>query len=173
MRRAALKPKEDGRPGEKRHATASSSKCQKWPLSGGRHKVRATGMGRESTGESENGTQGRGGVSGRGLEGHASAALRQGGEMPSQMKAVLVQTETLHVEQASWQALLKQSVTLPCRWWHRPASESCLSPPRPGQQTGLSCADGPQPERLDPRSPRGEGGHPVIVLVLCPFIPAS
>ena len=25
---------------------------------------------------------------------------------------------------------------------------------------GLSCADGPQPERLDPRSPRGEGGHP-------------
>ena len=32
VRRVALKPKEDGHPGEKRDAMASSSKCQKWLL---------------------------------------------------------------------------------------------------------------------------------------------
>ena len=145
-------------------------------LSGGKCKVRSTGVGRESTGEgredSENGTRGRGGVSQRGLEGCA-------GQWPSgrvgrcpQMKTVLVQTETLHVGQASRQAFLKAP--------HYPADggtnqpRSHASPPRPGQRTALSCADGPQPERLDPRSPGVKADTlTFIVLLLCPFIPES
>lgn len=90
----------------------------------------------------------------------AAARTRAGGQTPSQREAVLVQRLSTCNRQAGRLPSSKAPRCPADGVADQPRNHRSLASEARAASRGPSCADGPQPERLDARSPRGEGGHP-------------